>query len=474
MPSKSEAILSSHRDAATRITKHFSARHNLALKPNDALDVVALALGAANWKTLRAMAEQGRAPRMSDVGNIETADARSSVSTPKTLAQALFKAADLATLRATVEMGYLPPERVLAAYDFIVTLESQNRGLAAPDGAGWESHVTAAATAHGIYLSLEQNTAALSMAGCKFSVLAGHPGTGKATCVRVFTTAIESGGGRVLDLCTKSAMDALQHELDQLDTAAGLTLPYEAVVLDERALEGASATYALLRALPATCRVVLVVDTSTHRLCSYVVNALKSVGNGSLVEFHTRFRQVAPDRVTPLAKVVKELHARLHQQVVGTPSRVLLAEKPGQAAGPVTEGTSYAFDVFSRSALTFVSADPGKEGKAAATVSLYASLMPKTGLRVLDLRNESMHTASDAAGLDVLVLDESGFESRDSLERLAQLLPSLKASCRVVVLFQEWWPEAKGAKEMLEALQEPARKHIPARLCREGGEVRVR
>lgn len=80
MPSKSTAILSSHRDAATRVSDLFRTKHNLELNPSDALDVVATVLGAANWKTLSAMAKQGRAPRMSD---LETAAGTTTSSFPE-------------------------------------------------------------------------------------------------------------------------------------------------------------------------------------------------------------------------------------------------------------------------------------------------------------------------------------------------------------------------------------------------------
>jgi hypothetical protein len=67
MPSKSEAILSSHRDAASRIIEHFRTKHKVVLSSNDALEVVALQYGVANWKTLCAMAKDGRVPRMQDL-----------------------------------------------------------------------------------------------------------------------------------------------------------------------------------------------------------------------------------------------------------------------------------------------------------------------------------------------------------------------------------------------------------------------
>lgn len=66
MSSKDNPIVSSHRDAATRVSKYLSEAHGVTLKPIAALEVVARALGANNWQTLKAMAEQGRAPRMGD------------------------------------------------------------------------------------------------------------------------------------------------------------------------------------------------------------------------------------------------------------------------------------------------------------------------------------------------------------------------------------------------------------------------
>jgi hypothetical protein len=66
MPSKSNPIISSHRDAATRVSKYLRESHGVDLKPIAALEIVARALGANNWQTLKAMADQGRAPRVGD------------------------------------------------------------------------------------------------------------------------------------------------------------------------------------------------------------------------------------------------------------------------------------------------------------------------------------------------------------------------------------------------------------------------
>lgn len=67
MSSKTDAILSSHKDAARRVGDFLRNSHGLDLKPAITLEIVAKVLGAANWQTLSAMAKQGRAPRMSDV-----------------------------------------------------------------------------------------------------------------------------------------------------------------------------------------------------------------------------------------------------------------------------------------------------------------------------------------------------------------------------------------------------------------------
>lgn len=66
MLSKSKAILSSHRDAATRVSTYLDEAHGIKIKPIVALEILARALGAANWQVLSAMAEQGRAPRIGD------------------------------------------------------------------------------------------------------------------------------------------------------------------------------------------------------------------------------------------------------------------------------------------------------------------------------------------------------------------------------------------------------------------------
>lgn len=76
MPSKSNPIVSSHRDAATRVSKYLREKHSIELPPIAYLEIVARVLGANSWQALNGMALKGRTPRSGDgavfVGNVDT------------------------------------------------------------------------------------------------------------------------------------------------------------------------------------------------------------------------------------------------------------------------------------------------------------------------------------------------------------------------------------------------------------------
>jgi hypothetical protein len=58
-----QRIVTSHKEAAKRATGYLVGARRLKLKHAEALELVARVLGAANWQTLNAMAQQGKAPR---------------------------------------------------------------------------------------------------------------------------------------------------------------------------------------------------------------------------------------------------------------------------------------------------------------------------------------------------------------------------------------------------------------------------
>lgn len=62
MTSIADSIVTSHKMAAKRATAYLERTRKLKLKPTEALELVAQVLGAANWKTLLGMAQQGKAP----------------------------------------------------------------------------------------------------------------------------------------------------------------------------------------------------------------------------------------------------------------------------------------------------------------------------------------------------------------------------------------------------------------------------
>ena len=96
MPSNSEAILSSHKDAARRVLDYLQSQHNLNLKPTVAHEIVARVLGAADWQTLQGMAKEGRVPRMADL-------AAGTEQTPVQRMQSLVKDLEAATEDALAE-----------------------------------------------------------------------------------------------------------------------------------------------------------------------------------------------------------------------------------------------------------------------------------------------------------------------------------------------------------------------------------
>jgi len=463
MPSKSEAILSSHRDAASRVTKHFSAKHNLALKPNDALDVVALVLGAPNWKTLRAMAEQGRAPRMTDLQAV----AEASSATPSSLAEALFNASSLDALRAKTKVGYLPPERALAAYDFFVSRESRNGPLPPPAGAHWDEYFEKAQEQLGVQLSNGQWVVA-NMARRRLSILAGPAGSGRATCLTVLTAALRDAGARVVDARQNNALEVIARE------AFAPGEPVDAVLLDERAFERADSTYALLMKLPDDCRIIVVADSDGPGLVSHVSRKMATVPNGCLVRFHQIFRQVAAGRATSLTKLAQALNSRLHQPLPGPRHWSALALKAQSDTGiRFTDGQQFALDHFAHSALSLVAG--ARSTDAVPTVALFASLMSKAGCAIVDARGPGCAASDEhAAGADVVLLDEHSIVGQADLEFTAQLLSKLKPMCRVVMLFESWNSNSGAAAELLRTLSGLARGRLSPLIYGEGGEVRHR
>jgi len=74
MSEQAQRIVTSHKEAAKRATEYLARARNLKLKQAEALELVAQVLGVANWQTLNAMAQQGRAPRL-DVGDTPAQEA---------------------------------------------------------------------------------------------------------------------------------------------------------------------------------------------------------------------------------------------------------------------------------------------------------------------------------------------------------------------------------------------------------------
>lgn len=485
MPSKSEAILSSHRDAASRVTKHFSARHNLALKPNDALDVVALVLGAANWKTLRAMAENGRVPRMADL-SVEPVGMGARV--------------PLAAGASTEDRAPFV-ENSASAYDLCLALEDRFEGLQLPSWATWREAVETAQAQLTVVLSNDQRQAIREMATRAFTLLFGRRGTGKSLCLDVFAAATKAAGGRVLDARTVSPVFTLQGALGLHNGTvahhAGNPMPFNTLILDERAFEDTAVMAAVLAALPESCSVVLVVDNESLvspslQTVASLVAALRKSGRAHSCELTMMMRQSVAGRQSPghLDTVVAELKRRLQQNLPGPSGwNTLLADTQTALGLKFTDAQKFTLDVLAHSALTFVAG--GDDTGAGATVRLFGSVLGKSDLRVYDAvstgnplallqammgRDRLGNQVAQLNGrstADVLLLDERVFEDEADLALLAQVLPTLKADCRIVVLFKQWWPRAEGARDVLTQLQGQARGRVAPLLFEEGGHVHV-
>ncbi len=142
----------------------------------------------------------------------------------------------------------------------------------------------------GIELSSEQHQAVVEACTCKTFILTGGPGTGKTTITRCVVRALDKLGFKVkLAAPTGRAAKRMSeatgypastlHRLLQYNAGGGFAhneenkLKADALVVDEASMLDMQLCLHMLRALPLTCRLVLVGD----------VNQLPSVGAGNVL-----------------------------------------------------------------------------------------------------------------------------------------------------------------------------------------------
>lgn len=232
MPSKDHPIVSSHRDAATRIFTYLNVEHGIKLKPIVALEVLARALGVANWQTLKAMAEQGRAPRQ--LGGHEGLDAVLAAEdelpavtfdgTPEEIVQLLLQRAGTASLP------------ILPGLARSIATEQTRLGPGYGD-----------APLSAVHDLFSQPVSLLVQKGFA---------TNKLLRILIRTMTAQS-----MDLFSNLNTEEkdFTYKLKRLNYAEMPTVDLDLLLLGPGALENYAALAPLLRALSPTCRVVLLV-----------------------------------------------------------------------------------------------------------------------------------------------------------------------------------------------------------------------
>lgn len=179
-------------------------------------------------------------------------------------------------------------------------------------------------------LSPEQRGAVEMALGARFSVLTGGPGTGKTTTTRAIVTAFERQGrivllasptGRaakrlseVVDRDAKTIHRLLEFSPDVNGFKRNEDAPLECDVLivDEVSMLDTLLAYALLRAIPSHCQVVLVGD----------VDQLPSVGPGNVL------RDLIESGVAPVTRLTQVFRQAAESLIITNAHRVNQGEMP--------------------------------------------------------------------------------------------------------------------------------------------------
>ena len=238
MPSKSNAIVSSHRDAATRVSTYLAEQHGIRLTPIAALEVVARALGAANWQTLKAQAEQGKAPRMADVAGV---DASSPVApTPVMSGRPLAQAAALPSLGVTHTQA---PLDAIRKNLFSRGFERSQRLVE-----GVEAALEGVQQALGLSLAPVQCDALRAVMEHPLSAISGERGTGKTTVLRALISLTDRLGLKSVHFAKRTVLAG--DSLTSLQTC-------DLLILGGAVISDATVLQFMLEQAPATCRIVL-------------------------------------------------------------------------------------------------------------------------------------------------------------------------------------------------------------------------
>jgi len=183
--------------------------------------------------------------------------------------------------------------------------------------------------AFGLALSEEQRSAVHEACRNKVSIITGGPGTGKTTITRIIVSALKSLGLSVklaapTGRAAKRLAEATGHSASTIHRLLGFQpggdfayneekkLKAEALVLDEASMLDCQLLVHLLRALPLTCRLIIIGD----------VNQLPSVGPGNVLE------DMLESRAIPSAKLTRIYRQARESMVVMNAHRINQGEFP--------------------------------------------------------------------------------------------------------------------------------------------------
>lgn len=241
MSTSPQAILSSHNAAADRVLAYLCTDLKLDLPLAAAQDLVARALGSRDWQTLTATPEP--------VANLYYPDLATKAG------RIALRAADIGRYQAH---GVTP---ALEAVSLLVEL-AQRVPLGYP---GLISTFCDSLSTPGFHLTERQSALILAVLQHSFCAVSGREGAGKATAIKALTDLFERRGLKVLNAralpkTVAALWEMLEPNGDKLGRNLGRPLECDLLILDEKVFNDIVLLNNLLLALPAGCRVLLVID----------------------------------------------------------------------------------------------------------------------------------------------------------------------------------------------------------------------